>query len=69
MPAPSEKEIVEVLKKVSKKEGISLPDELAERIAATSELNLRRAILSLEATKVKQCVPPIYMCVCVLVLT
>jgi replication factor C subunit 3/5 len=47
---------VDVLKKICKKEGISLPDELAARIAAASDQNLRRAILSLEATKVKQCV-------------
>lgn len=45
---------MEVLKKVSKKEGITLPEELAWRIAAASDQNLRRAILSLEATKVKQ---------------
>lgn len=39
---------------VSKKEGINLPDELAQRIASKSERNLRRALLMLEASKVEQ---------------
>jgi len=54
IPAPTEPEIVDVLKKIAKKEAITLPDELAERLATQSERNLRRAILSFEATKAKQ---------------
>jgi hypothetical protein len=39
---------------VCKKEGLSLPIELAERIAVQSNGNLRRAILFLESCKVQQ---------------
>jgi len=48
------RQIVEMLTKISKKEGFQLPPELALEIAKSSGRNLRRAILSLEATKVKQ---------------
>lgn len=51
LPAP---QIVDVLNKVARQEGISLPEELALRVAQLSERNLRRAILMLEATKVRQ---------------
>lgn len=40
--------------KISKKEGATLPRELAERIAIQSDRNLRRAVLLLEATRVQQ---------------
>lgn len=52
--APSNEEICNVLEKVAHKEGLKLPEGLAKRIAASSERNLRRAILSLEACKVQQ---------------
>jgi len=54
VPAPTREEIVGVLMNVSKKEGCSLPSELATRIAEKSNRNLRRAILMLEACKVAQ---------------
>lgn len=54
VPAPSEEDVIKVLQLVSKKEGINLPDELAQRIATKSERNLRRALLMLEASKVEQ---------------
>ncbi|TQE10383.1 hypothetical protein C1H46_003980 [Malus baccata] len=47
---PSKNEIVEVLKFISKKEGIDLPHELAERFAQNSKNNIRLAIRSFEAT-------------------
>ncbi|XP_050156560.1 replication factor C subunit 3-like [Malus sylvestris] len=47
---PSKNEIVEVLKFISKKEGIDLPHELAERFAQNSNNSLRQAIRSFEAT-------------------
>eukprot|EP01102_Stenamoeba_stenopodia_P002412 TRINITY_DN12232_c0_g1_i1.p1 TRINITY_DN12232_c0_g1~~TRINITY_DN12232_c0_g1_i1.p1 ORF type:complete len:390 (-),score=74.34 TRINITY_DN12232_c0_g1_i1:53-1141(-) len=52
--APTNQEIVDILTKISKKEAFQLPPELALEIAKSSGRNLRRAILSLEATKVKQ---------------
>jgi len=52
--APSKEEICSVLTVVAKKEGCSLPSQLAERIADKSHRNLRRAILMLEAAKVAQ---------------
>eukprot|EP01096_Ripella_sp_DP13-Kostka_P014184 TRINITY_DN6322_c0_g1_i1.p1 TRINITY_DN6322_c0_g1~~TRINITY_DN6322_c0_g1_i1.p1 ORF type:complete len:425 (-),score=133.66 TRINITY_DN6322_c0_g1_i1:65-1303(-) len=54
VPSPSDAEIVTVLKKVSKKAGFVLPEEMAERIAEQSEGNLRRALLCLETTKVEK---------------
>jgi replication factor C subunit 3/5 len=45
---------MEVLQKISKKEMIQLPAEFAAELAKSSGRNLRRAILSLEASKVKQ---------------
>ena len=50
--APSHEEICSVLEKVAMKEGLELPQTLAMRIAHSSERNLRRAVLSLEACKV-----------------
>lgn len=43
-----------ILQKISKRENLSLPGELAERIAVESSGNLRKAILMLEAIRVKQ---------------
>ena len=63
IPAPTEEEvdftplfkpqIVHVLNGIAKKEGISLPNEFAVRLAEQSDRNLRKAILMLEAAKVK----------------
>ncbi|KAJ9592680.1 hypothetical protein L9F63_015652 [Diploptera punctata] len=52
--APTKEEIINILQGVCRKEGLSLPIELAERIAVQSNRNLRRAILFLEACKVQQ---------------
>ena len=52
--APSMEEISNVITEVAKKEGCSLPQQLAQRIAEKSKRNLRRAILMVEACKVAQ---------------
>ena len=52
--APSHEEIASVLQSVATKEGLKLPHELAMRISASCERNLRRSILTLEACKVQQ---------------
>lgn len=48
--------VLHYLQMICKKEGLTLPDELASTISQNSERNLRRAILMLEASKVKQLV-------------
>ena len=53
VPAPQLVEITEVLVSIARKQGFSLPPQLALRIAESSGRNLRRAILQLEATKVR----------------
>ncbi|KAL5011739.1 hypothetical protein ScPMuIL_010290 [Solemya velum] len=52
--APAVEEICKILQNVCKKEGLTLPTELAERIAKKSNRNLRRALLTCEACKVQQ---------------
>lgn len=52
--SPSDSEIVQILQNICKKEGLSIPLELAQRIAANCEGNLRRAILTCEACKINQ---------------
>lgn len=52
--APTHVEICKCLQHVASKENITLPHELAARISERSNRNLRRAILMLEAAKVKQ---------------
>ncbi len=47
-------QISQVLLNIAKKEGLSLPQDISNRIAEQSERNLRKAILTLEAMKVKQ---------------
>ena len=47
-------QICHVLQYVAKKEHISLPPELATRIATQSGRNLRRAVLMMETCKVEQ---------------
>jgi len=54
VPAPTKEEIVSILSDISKKQGIVLPPPLAYSIADNSNRNLRKAVLSLEATKVAQ---------------
>uniref|UniRef100_A0A7S0RPL9 AAA+ ATPase domain-containing protein n=1 Tax=Pyramimonas obovata TaxID=1411642 RepID=A0A7S0RPL9_9CHLO len=54
VPAPDDNQICTVLEHVAKKEGLSLPTELAARIALQSDGNMRKALLSMEACKVNQ---------------
>ncbi|KAJ3357120.1 Subunit of heteropentameric Replication factor C (RF-C) [Entophlyctis luteolus] len=54
VPAPTPEDIAKVLTKVAIKENFSLPREFSDRIAESSGGNLRRALLMLEAAKVKQ---------------
>merc|ERR1712156_425342 len=48
VPAPTMEEISTVITSIAKKEGCSLPSQLAGRIAEKSNRNLRRAILMVE---------------------
>lgn len=52
--APSNDEIISVLRSIGKRENITLPMEMAKRIVERSDRNLRRAILMLEACRVQQ---------------
>ncbi|KAL4200325.1 hypothetical protein AMTRI_Chr03g55840 [Amborella trichopoda] len=52
--APTNEQIVGVLRHIAKKEHLELPIGLATRIAVQSNRNLRRAILSFEACRVQQ---------------
>jgi replication factor C subunit 3/5 len=54
IPAPRPEDIVTVLFSVAKKEGLTLPLTLAQRIAFDCDRNLRRAILMLETAKTQQ---------------
>jgi len=54
VPAPSHQDICSVITNIAKKEGCSLPAQLAQRISEKSSRNLRRAILMVEACKVAQ---------------
>ncbi|KAI9289633.1 P-loop containing nucleoside triphosphate hydrolase protein [Umbelopsis sp. AD052] len=51
---PSEGEIDDAMQAVAKKENFSLPHELSVKIADESDRNLRKALLTLEATKVQE---------------
>ncbi|CAH0390085.1 unnamed protein product [Bemisia tabaci] len=52
--APTKPEITSILFNICRKEGLQLPEDLADRIADKCDRNLRRAILMCEACKVKQ---------------
>ncbi|KAJ8506616.1 hypothetical protein OPV22_007502 [Ensete ventricosum] len=52
--APTEEQIIKVLEFIGKKENLQLPPGLTARIAAQSNRNLRRAILSFETCRVQQ---------------
>ncbi|XP_076343731.1 replication factor C subunit RfC38 isoform X2 [Tachypleus tridentatus] len=54
VPAATVEQIVTVLQNVCKKESLSIPPELAKRIAEKSNRNLRRALLMCEACRVQQ---------------
>eukprot|EP00010_Vexillifera_abyssalis_P007635 CAMPEP_0201544492 /NCGR_PEP_ID=MMETSP0173_2-20130828/1113_1 /ASSEMBLY_ACC=CAM_ASM_000268 /TAXON_ID=218659 /ORGANISM="Vexillifera sp., Strain DIVA3 564/2" /LENGTH=312 /DNA_ID=CAMNT_0047952631 /DNA_START=66 /DNA_END=1004 /DNA_ORIENTATION=- len=51
VPAPTHQEIAAVLNTIARKESFQLPEPLALAIAQSSQRNLRKAILQLEATK------------------
>jgi replication factor C subunit 3/5 len=53
VPAPSNNDIVNVLKTISTREGFNLPPPLAYSISNFSRRNLRRAIMMLQTTKLK----------------
>ncbi|CAL9043610.1 unnamed protein product, partial [Musa banksii] len=52
--APTEEQIIKVLEFIGKKENLQLPPGFTARIAAQSNRNLRRAILSFETCRVQQ---------------
>lgn len=52
VPLPSATDVKHVLKIVSDREGLTVPDKLANRLVESSGRNLRRALLQLEATRV-----------------
>ncbi|CAN8006026.1 unnamed protein product [Ixodes hexagonus] len=52
--APSNEEVVSVLQLVCRREGLQLPEPLAQAVAGQSGRNLRRALLMLEACRVQQ---------------
>ena len=52
--APSYPEIQSMLNHVAEKEGLQLPGPLCNRIAQSSDRNLRRALLSFETCKMAQ---------------
>ncbi|OXB81430.1 UNVERIFIED_CONTAM: hypothetical protein H355_001647 [Colinus virginianus] len=54
VPAPSIEDICHVLSSVCKKEGLTLPQELAQRLAEKSGRNLRKALLMCESCRVQQ---------------
>ena len=50
--APTESDIAKVLTSVGQKEGLKVATQLVDRLVKSSDRNLRRALLQLEATKV-----------------
>lgn len=54
VPAPTKDEIVSILTDIGKKQGLVLPSPMAYKLAEEANRNLRKAILSFEATKVAQ---------------
>lgn len=52
VPLPSGDDVRRVLRQVADREGVTVPDELADRLVQTSRQNIRRALLQLEATRV-----------------
>ena len=47
-------QVCSVLHQVCRKEGLSLPPELAQRVAEKSKRNMRKALLLCEACRVQQ---------------
>lgn len=53
VPSPQPEAVTQILLKISKKEGIKLPESFAMKIAHFSKGNVRKAILALEAARVQ----------------
>ena len=53
VPAPRPEEMVQVMKRVSRQEGIQFDDAVLQRVAETSHRDMRRALLMLEASYVQ----------------
>ena len=51
--APSDETVEALVREVARREKLTLPPELAGRVAAHAERNMRRALLSLEACRVQ----------------
>lgn len=54
IPAPSDEVISHMLGRVAKDQGFSLPPQVTQQITTYAEGNLRKALLSLEVTKVRR---------------
>lgn len=52
VPAPSQPEVMRVLRDVAAAEKVTLPEQVAAKLAAQSQRNLRRALLMLETAAV-----------------
>ncbi|GAB4819144.1 hypothetical protein N2152v2_006190 [Parachlorella kessleri] len=52
--SPSHQEMQDVLERVSLAENLTIPESLLDRLVGSSQRNLRRALLSLEACKAQQ---------------
>jgi replication factor C subunit 3/5 len=53
VPGPSHAQIQEQMSLVARKEGLTIPPGLGERVALLSQRNLRRALLTLEVAYVQ----------------
>jgi len=51
--APTEEQIVKILRNVARRESVTLPNSMAVNLARESDRNLRKALLMLEAAKVQ----------------
>ena len=54
IPSPAETDLAELLVSTARKEGVTCPPALAEKVALACERNTRRALLMLEAIRVQQ---------------
>jgi replication factor C subunit 3/5 len=53
--------MITVLHHVAKRERFKLPDDIATSLAKDADGNVRKAVLMLEALKMQQSVPPLYI--------
>jgi len=54
IPAPSEAELANLLISTARKEGVTCPPALADKVSLACDRNVRRALLMLEASRVQQ---------------